>query len=56
MLTEEAKKFFQIAGRKGALAVYKKYGIKHYKAMAKKRWDKARAEKLSVDKSEKAIE
>lgn len=47
-LSQEAKKFFEREGRKGGMKVYKKYGLKHYKAMIKKRWDKQK--KLSTDK------
>jgi hypothetical protein len=47
-LSKEAKKFFEREGRKGAMKVYKKYGLEHYKKMAQKRW--AGKKKLSPPK------
>lgn len=43
-MTEEEKEFYKSVqrrtGQKGGRSTKKKYGLQHYKNMAKKRWEK----------------
>lgn len=48
--TKEEREIFARLGREGGKTTKERYGKNHFKEMAKKRWEKVKAEKEPVDK------